>query len=127
MASRAQVAAFLADKLETNREGGIQSVAAWLVDHKGARQAEYLTRDVARIMGERGYVLARVTTARPLSESARADVEAYIRTQTNARQVELELSVDPAVMGGVRIELPDSEIDATVRHKLTKLIEGVSR
>ena len=70
MASRMQVAAYIADHLRDDRRGALRSAAAWLTEKGEPRQARYLARDVAQVLTERGYVWAQVTTARPLSAAA---------------------------------------------------------
>ena len=127
MASRVQVAEYVADKLATDRGEALREAASWLVAHGKARQARYLVRDVAQVLADRGYVYARITTARPLSEPARKRVEDFIREHTGAKKIELTDTVDPEVIGGARIEIPGSELDSTVRTKLAKFVEGVSR
>ena len=127
MASRAQVAAVVAEKLRDDRSGAVEAAAAWLKDTGRGREASYLARDVAAALAKRGYVYVRVTTARPLEGIARKQVEAFVKAQTGARELELELTVEPALVGGVRIETPTQEIDATVRQGLKKFVEGVSR
>lgn len=125
MASRMQVATHVADELAANRTGAIRSAAAWLIDAGRARDARYLARDVAVVLAERGHVLVRVTTARPLSMGARQTIEAFVKAQTGARQLELETAIDPALIGGLTIELPGATLDASVRTKLEKFVEGV--
>ena len=77
MASRVQVAEYVADKLATDRGEALREAASWLVAHGKARQARYLARDVAQLLADRGYVYARITTARPMSERARHEVEEF--------------------------------------------------
>jgi len=127
MASRAQVAAHVADALPDGRTDALRSAAAWLVSTGRGRQAEYLARDVAKIMAGRGYVSATVTTARAVSDEARGQIEAFIRHATGAKHLELTLAVDPGIIGGARIETPDAQLDATVRTKLATFVQGVSR
>ncbi|HEY2004059.1 MAG TPA: F0F1 ATP synthase subunit delta [Candidatus Saccharimonadia bacterium] len=127
MVSRVQVAEYVADKLTSGRREALREAAAWLVAHGKARQARYLARDVAQVLADRGYVYAQVTTARPLTNRARDEVEDFIRTHTGARELELVTEVDPDVIGGTRIELPDAELDSTVRTKLRRFIESVGR
>jgi F-type H+-transporting ATPase subunit delta len=123
--TRTQVAEYVADHLATDRPAVLRSAAAWLVSKGRGRQASYLARDVATVLAGRSYVLARVTTARPLSAETRAAVEAFVRAETGARDLELDATVDPAVIGGVRLEIPTAELDATVRQRLAKIVEGV--
>jgi F-type H+-transporting ATPase subunit delta len=127
MASRLQVAEYVADRLTSDRQRALQSAAAWLVERGGARQAEYLARDVAAVLAERGYVQARVVTARPLSAGARRQVEDYVRAQTGATELELETAVDPSLIGGVVLETPGRVLDASVKTKLSRFVEGVMK
>jgi F-type H+-transporting ATPase subunit delta len=126
MASRTQVAAYVADHLEQGRAEAIRSAAAWLMDHGQARGAEYLARDVAAVLAERGYVTVRVVTARPLSLGARQRIETYVREQTGAKELELETAVDAGLIGGVIIETPGRILDASVKTKLARFVEGVT-
>jgi F-type H+-transporting ATPase subunit delta len=121
-----QVAAYVADHLSDNRQGALRSAAAWLADKGHAREARYLARDIAQVMSSRGYVLVRITTARPLGAEARAEVERFIKEATGARELELEASVDPDMIGGIKIETPGQALDASVRTKLARYVEGAS-
>jgi F0F1-type ATP synthase delta subunit len=128
MASRTQVAAVLADQMGgKGRAGAVLAAAAWLVDTGRDDQADYLARDVAANLAASGYVLVHVITARPLTAGARAKVEAYVKELTGAHELELETSVDIALIGGVRIETPSAQLDGTIRAKLASFVEGVSR
>ncbi len=125
MATRTQVADYVATKLSAGRSTAVREAAAWLVATGRARQAPYLARDVAKALSEQGYVYARITTARPLSDETRRQIEAFLRHITGATQLELDTQVDAQLIGGLRLETPTAELDATVRRKLAQLVEGV--
>lgn len=125
MASRLQVATYVADELSSGRKAAINSAAAWLVDGGRGREARYLARDVATVLAGRGHVLARVTTARPMSAQSKIMIEGFIKRETGARDLELETTVEVGLIGGVVIELPGSSLDASVRAKLDKFVEGM--
>jgi F0F1-type ATP synthase delta subunit len=125
--SRAQVAAHVAELLSTDREAALKAAAAWLVAKGRGRQAGYLARDIEQVLAAKGYVNASVTTARPMSDDARRNVETFIREATGARELELAAHVDPKIIGGALIETPDAQLDATVSTKLTTFVQGVSR
>ncbi len=127
MISRAQVATHVANALTSDRSGAMESAAAWLVSTGRQRQAGYLARDVAKVMAGRGYVSAKITTARQMSDETRSKIEAFIKEATGATELELDTSVDPALIGGARIETPDAHLDTTVRTKLATFVQGVSR
>jgi len=124
VASRGQVAAFVARELRQGRTEALKQAAAWLHDTGRVRQAKYLAEDVAAAVAREGYVFARITTARELSEDARAAIESYIKSQTGAETLELEMAVDRDIIGGVRVEIPGAELDATVRRKLARFATG---
>jgi F0F1-type ATP synthase delta subunit len=123
--TRTQVAEYVASHLAKDRSDAMRQAAAWLVATGRSRQASYLARDIAAALAGQGYVSARITTARPLTPAVRSTVEAFLRTETGAREIELETIVDTAIIGGARIETPTAELDATVRRQLAKLVEGV--
>ena len=66
---------------------------------------------------EKGIVEARVTAASPLTDAQRA---ALIRRlgELCGRQVELLVTIDPAVMGGLRVDMEGRRYDNTIRHRL---------
>jgi F0F1-type ATP synthase delta subunit len=125
MASRMQVAQYVADELPKDRTKAVQAAAAWLVERGRGRDARYLARDVAAVLAAQGHVLAQVITARPLEAGARQAVEGFIKETTGAKEIELETSVDKTLIGGIKIELPNATMDATVRAKLDKFVEGM--
>ena len=73
-----------------------------------------------RYNDELGIVEARVTTAVPLSGN---DLEALRQrlAQISGRKVHLIDSVDPAVIGGVRVEMDGKRYDNTIQDRLSRL------
>lgn len=126
-----QVARYAADSLSNAsipREDLVGMLAAWLKDTQSTRQAQYLIKDIAKILAEKGYVFATVTVAHPMSDSTRQAVERYISQQFKQPiTVELEEILSPDVIGGVCIDTPVGSLDATVKRKLIQIIKGVQR
>lgn len=127
MTSRTAVAEYLASHLENGRSEAVQNVAAFLAAHKKQHQARYLTTEVARLLAEKNYLYARIITARPLSEDAYDQIEVFLRSQTNCSELELELQVDPDVLGGMRVETPTSVMDATTQKWLDDFVRKASQ
>ena len=78
-----------------------------------------MVRDIEMELADNGIVIAKVTTAHPLTEQLRRQIIALMNAQT----VYLDETVDQTVIGGVKIDMPGKEYDATVRAKLNKLKE----
>ena len=67
-----------------------------------------------------GRVHARVTSARPLPED---QLEALTNAlaKSTGKTVQLKQQVNPAVIGGIRVNLGDSVLDGTVLRKMNEL------
>jgi F-type H+-transporting ATPase subunit delta len=67
-----------------------------------------------------GIVHALVTSAAPLSEAESSAISQKLTAMTGDR-VEVELAVDPALLGGVVVRMGDRLIDGSVRGRLERL------
>lgn len=72
---------------------------------------------VARHKGE---TTAEVTSAHPLSDMQVADLKARLKSQLG-REVSVDLSVDPAILGGLIVKVGSRQIDGSIRTKLNTL------
>jgi F-type H+-transporting ATPase subunit delta len=72
------------------------------------------------VNAERGIVHAIITTAIPLKADETAAIDARLRAMTGAT-VELQVQVDPALIGGLTVRIGDRLIDASVRGRLERL------
>jgi F-type H+-transporting ATPase subunit delta len=66
-----------------------------------------------------GIVSAEVVSAKTLSKSDRDDLMKNL--SAGGHKIELKESVDPKVLGGLRIKMGDQLVDATIRRKLNDL------
>ena len=67
-----------------------------------------------------GRVHARVTSARPLSEDQVEALTAAL-AKSSGKTVQLKQKVNPAVIGGIRVNLGDYVLDGTVLRKMNEL------
>ena len=75
---------------------------------------------VAMAEAARSVVRGTVTTAVPISDAQRQAIMDSLAKRTG-KQVLLESTVDPAVIGGVRVRVQDVLFDGTVRRRLDQL------
>jgi len=66
-------------------------------------------------------VLAQVTSAISLTEAQIAVVRDKVKAMTGAQEVELELAIDPDLMGGVVIQIGSQIIDASLQGQLRRI------
>lgn len=67
-----------------------------------------------------GRVHAKVTTAKPLPEAEKERLAAAIAKRTG-KIVDIQETIDPTVIGGIRVNLGDQVLDGTVRRRLEDL------
>lgn len=117
--ARRKIARYVADKLESGAKAAdvLKEVAAYLTETRRVREYELIVRDIEDILAERGVVVADITSAHPLDDETRRNVEKMI----NGRQVQLRETIDETVLGGIRIDVPGKRFDGTIRHKLNAL------
>ena len=72
----------------------------------------------------RGEVTAQVTTAHPLTDSQTADLSARL-AQREGRAVTLQTRVDPAILGGLVVQIGSQMIDSSIRTRLNSLAQAM--
>ncbi len=118
--SRRKLAQYAASMiLSGHTEQVMQQIAAYLVLEHRTREANLVVRDIEAELASRGVVLATVTTAHALTTELRMAIESML----DAEHVYITEVIDPSVIGGVRVDMPGRQYDATVRRKLELLKE----
>ena len=72
----------------------------------------------------RGETTAEIVTARPLNDDQVGELKQQLRTRAG-RDVNLEMTVDPAILGGIVVKLGSQQIDASIRTKLNRLASAM--
>ncbi len=82
-------------------------------------------RAYGRLAAEhRGETTAEVVTARPLNDDQLAALRQQLRARVG-RDVILDASVDPTLLGGIVVKLGSQQIDASIRTKLNRLAQAM--
>ena len=72
----------------------------------------------------RGETTAEITSAHPLSDDQVAALKQNLRTRIG-RDVAVDLSVDPAILGGLVVKVGSQMIDGSIRTKLNNLAHAM--
>jgi F-type H+-transporting ATPase subunit delta len=117
--SRRKIADYAAEQLVGGKKASdvIKEVAAFLIDTKRTREAELLVRDIETALASRGIVVADIASAFPLTEALKADVKKMV----GSKELLLRETVDPGVLGGIRLQIPGKRLDATLKRKIQAL------
>lgn len=117
--SRRKIASYAAEQLVGGKKADVivKEVAAFLIDTKRTRETELLVRDIESALAERGVVVADITSAFPLTAALKADVEKLV----GGKKLVLRETVDPSVLGGIRLSTPGQRLDATLKRKIQAL------
>ncbi len=79
---------------------------------------KYFTDEVKRL---KGIGAATVTTALPLKDSQKAEIEKKLIETTSYKSMEIEYVVSEELIGGMKIRIGDRVVDSSVQTKLDKL------
>ena len=72
----------------------------------------------------RGEATAEVVTARPLNDDQLSALRQQLRARAG-RDVNIDASVDPTLLGGMIVKLRSQQIDASIRTKLNRLAQAM--
>ncbi len=95
------------------------AIASYLLEERRTGDLESLIRDIMQYRIEHGVVEANIVSAHELPGYVIEDVKDILKHEyPHAKELELDSQIDPSVIGGLRIELPNQHLDMTVRAKL---------
>jgi len=109
--------ALVADLLDGKTDEVTSILAGRAVAARRGTYAQTLDAMLALAAEVQQRAIAHVTVATPLDESQATRLRAALAAQAG-RPISLEVVVDPAVLGGVRVLLGDDMIDGTVSGRL---------
>lgn len=122
--SRLKIAAALADKLD---KPGISTkqlsreIAAYMLETRRTGELDSLLRDVMEVRASRGTVEVIAATAHAITPAVRIEIQKNIRTHFPAAKKVIVSEVhDDQVVGGVRLDLANQQLDLSVRAKLNR-------
>lgn len=120
---RHQLAAVLAKQSlgQFNEKKFSDEIAAYLLAEGRTGELDSLLRDIMQYRADQGIVEVIAVSAHDLTDKVRKEIEAQIRElYPSAKQIIITEEYDPSVIGGVKIELANQQLDLSVRAKLNR-------
>ena len=96
-----------------------------LAQNRRLGQLPAIIRDVRTLAANhRGEVTAEVTSAHPLDDDQIAQLKTQLKGRLG-RDVSVDLSVDPAILGGLVVRIGSQMIDSSIRTRLNSLAHAM--
>lgn len=102
-----------------------KAIALYLSEHRMSKDLDGLMRDIASLRADNGTLEVNVTSAFPLTASLKRDIRSFVAKQSKSKEVIFVETIDPRVLGGLRIETGEQQLDATVQAKLNRLKRAI--
>lgn len=96
-----------------------QQIAAYLLTERRVGDLESILRDVMQYRADHGVLEAEVVTAHEVDERILTEVRQLLQAAyKEAKTVHVTSHLDSAIVGGLRIDMPNEQLDMSVRSKL---------
>ena len=98
------------------------AAAAYLIQERRSKDRDAVMHDMLELRAAQGNVEAVATSAHDLNDTVRKELKIILSehfkpgTKVNLRELH-----DPEVVGGVRVEAPDLQLDLSIKHRLQQL------
>lgn len=124
--SSLKVATLINEKADSR--GIAKKIASYLIETKQTLQLDSVMRDVMGVREAKGVYEVTIATAHPLAKTQLGHISAYIKKQfDNCKDVIIHEKVNPALLGGVRIESANYLIDQTVKNELNYIKSSIEK
>ena len=97
-----------------------------MIQNNMTQQLDTLLHDIELESGRRGLLQAKIISARPVPEKPLAELASMLRREIGSRHIRFNKVIDPELIGGIHVNAAGSELDLSVRGKLTRLTEGAN-
>ena len=106
-------------------KAGITGIAANFLRVVASNRRLFAVRDIIRgfntlVAKHKGEVTAEVTVAEPLNDARMAEIRDALK-QVTAKDVTIDVTVDPSIIGGLKVKVGSRMVDASLRTKLNSI------
>ena len=105
---------------------GIKGMAANFLRVITTNRRLFAVRDMIRayralVAQSRGEVTAQVTVAEPLNDKNYAALKDALKSVTGGKDIDFDVKVDPAIIGGLIVKVGSRMVDSSLRTKLNSI------
>lgn len=98
-----------------------RELAAYILDNRMTGDLDSLMRDVQADWAKTGHLEVLAASAHPLTDSIKNEIKRQVKSlEPSAKTIIITEVYDEEVIGGVRISLPERQLDLSVEAKLNK-------
>jgi F-type H+-transporting ATPase subunit delta len=106
-------------------KAGIGGIAAKFLRVVTSNRRLFAVRDMirgfnAKVAAHKGEVTAQVTVAEQLNDARMNDIRSALREVTG-KDVQIDMNIDPSIIGGLKVKLGSRMVDASLRTKLNSI------
>jgi len=106
-------------------KAGIKGIAANFLRVVAGNRRLFAAREMirgfnAQVARHKGEVTAQVTVAEQLSDARMGEIRDALK-QVTGKDVQVDVDVDPSIIGGLKVKLGSRMIDASLRTKLNSI------
>jgi F-type H+-transporting ATPase subunit delta len=126
----------IAEAIYLTTEGGshleqpliFKKVIQFLVKRRLLRKAPDILLHLNKIINDReGRVIAKVSSKNNLSGRIKQELTHLLAKHYSAKEITLVSNLDEKLLGGFKIEVNDEVIDLTIKNKISKLEEYLTK
>lgn len=86
----------------------------------------FAVRDMIRayralVAKNKGEVVAQVTVAEPLNDQNKEALKGALKTVTGGKDIDMDVTIDPAIIGGLVVKVGSRMVDSSLRTKLNSI------
>lgn len=107
-------------------KAGIGGLAAKFLKVVASNRRLFAVREIVRafralVAKYKGEVIAQVTVAEPLNDANLNALKDAVKSVTGGKDIDFEVKVDPAIIGGLIVKVGSRMVDSSLRTKLNSI------
>jgi F-type H+-transporting ATPase subunit delta len=111
------------DAVTAGKIGELTAAFTRLLINKGreGELPEIITAFIKQYKDEKGIHTVKLTTATPVSDEVKNSIVEQVKRTSDMKNIELEATVDPSIIGGFVLQAGDKLVDASIAYDLKEI------